>query len=185
MSEKELHRLIRAKEQGLRENLLKTPEAQAVHKSFLDFLDAALVRDSIPWLRYRRLRETRGTPLDTWWTGDDGYPLESPWKQKFDPLLQILEAHYAEKTLKKRLTLGGFFVESRIQGEDQHILVGKRDGSGHKAHVVIDGVTGEIRIDERDQPPEEVLKGIETVLTLASGRKVRSTREALEEITEA
>ncbi len=123
--------------------------------------------------------------MDAWWTGVDGYPAKNTWEEKFEPLLGILANYYTEKTLKKRLTVEGFFVESRAQGEDQHVFVGKRDGSGKKAHVVIDGGTGEIRIDQKDQPPEEVLNSIETIFTLPNGRKIRSTRKVLEEVPEA
>lgn len=90
-----------------------------------------------------------------------------------------------EKTIKKRLETEGLFVESRTQDEDLHLLVGKKDGSGNKAHIIIDGKTGEIRVDDKDQAPEEVVNKIETVLTLKSGRKIKSTREALGELYES
>jgi len=71
-------------------------------------------------------------------------------------------------------------VESRSQGEDQHLLIGTKDGSGDKAHVVIDGKTGEIRVEDNQQEPTELTDRIETFLTLPSGKRIKITREAIE-----
>ena len=94
--------------------------------------------------------------------------------------INIFQQYLAEKTIKKRISDDQFFIESRIQGEDQHILVGKRDGSGSKAHIVIDGSTGEIRVEDNQQAPEEVTEKIETVIKLPNGKQIRTTREILE-----
>ncbi len=84
------------------------------------------------------------------------------------------------KTIKSRLKTEDLFVETRSQGEDQHLLIGRRDGTPEKAHIIIDGKTGEIRVEDNQKEPTELVRKIESVLTLEDGRKIRTTREALE-----
>lgn len=169
------------KEQALKENLLLTAEAQAIQESLLAHLEKLLPKDSIPGLRFRKLRAERR--FQTWWTNSNGYPTDNPWT-KIEPFLEILQQHEAEKTIKHRLETEGLFVESRSQGEDQHLLIGERNGSGDKAHIIIDGKTGEIRVEDNQKEPTELTARIETFLTLPSGKKIRTTREAIEEIAE-
>jgi hypothetical protein len=116
------------------------------------------------------------------WSRKDGYPVGNSWKDFIEPFLNILEQYLAGKTIKNKLTVDNLFVESRIQGEDEHLLIGEKDGSGRKAHIIVDHETGEIRVDDKDQAPEKIIKKIETILTLSSGKKIKSTRELLEEI---
>lgn len=168
-----------SKEQALKENLLLTEEAQAIQKSLIDHLEKLLPKDSIPGLRFRKLLTDRR--LQSWWTNSDGYPTDNPWA-KIEPLLEILQQHEAEKTIKHRLETEGLFVESRSQGEDQHLLIGAKDGSGDKAHIVIDGKTGEIRVEDNQKEPTELTTQIETFLTLPSGKRIKTTREAIEKI---
>lgn len=163
------------KEEALKENLLKTAEAELLVGALIKHLENTLPPDSIPGLRFRKLMST---PF-TWWTDSNGYPVGNPWK-RITPFLELLEQHEAEKTIKKRLETGDIFVESRSQGEDQHLLIGKRDGSGEKAHVIIDGKNGEIRVEDRGKTPEDLSVKIEAVMTLPDGRRIRSTRELLE-----
>ena len=96
--------------------------------------------------------------------------------------MEILQQHEAEKTIKHRLETEGLFVESRSQGDDQHLLIGAKDGSGDKAHIVIDGKTGEIRVEDNQKEPTDLTARIETFLTLPSGKRIKTTREAIEEI---
>lgn len=76
------------------------------------------------------------------------------------------------------------FVESRSQGEDQHLLIGEKNGSGGKAHIIIDGKTGEIRVEDNQKEPTELTARIETFLTLPSGKRIKTIREAIEEIAD-
>ena len=179
MNEKQILKLIWSKEQAFKENLLKTNEAEQIQKALWDFLDKNLSLDSIVGLRYRKLRESKRW---TWWSDTRGYPSGDPWNNMIEPFLKILEQYLTEKTIKKRFSDDKFFIESRSQGEDEHILIGKKDGGGKKAHVVIDGITGEIRVKKKEQVPEEVVLKIETILTLPNGKKVKSTREVLKEL---
>lgn len=167
------------KDQVLKENLLLTEEAQATQKSLIDHLEKLLPKDSIPGLRFRKLLTDRR--LQTWWTNSNGYPTDNPWA-KIQPLLDILQQHEAKKTIKHRLETEGLFVESRSQGEDQHLLIGEKSGGGGKAHIIIDGKTGEIRLEDNQKEPTDLTARIETFLTLPSGRKIRTTREVIEEI---
>jgi hypothetical protein len=90
------------------------------------------------------------------------------------------EARAAARTIKKRLKEKDLWIETRSQGEDIHILVGKRDGAGNKVHIVVDGKTAEIRVEDNQAAPEELIKSIESTLTLNDGRIVRFSRELLE-----
>ena len=180
MNEKDISKLIWSKEAALKENLLLTEEAKEIQETIIAFLDSVLDTNSLPGLRYRRLKN--GNQLKTWWS-TNGYPTDGGWN-KIKPLVDIFEQYLAEKTIKNRIKDDEFFIESRRQGEDEHILVGKRDGSGSKAHIVIDGTTGEIRVEDNQQAPEEVISKIQTILTLPNGKKIQSTREVLEFIAD-
>jgi hypothetical protein len=178
MTEKEILKIIWLNQQSLEENLLKTEDVKKVWESLLNFLDQ-MPNTSIIYLRYQKLKRSK---MWTWWTNRAGYPAGNPWQDMFRPFLNILEQYLAEKTIKERIDSKDFFVESRIQGEDQHIFIGDRKSNGDKAHITIDGKTGEIRIDDKDQQPEEFVHKIETILILKNGKKIRTTRELLEEI---
>lgn len=178
-SEAKIIKELWRKEQVLKENLLLTPEVQAIQESLLAHLEELLPKDSIPGLRFRKLRAERR--FQTWWTNSNGYPIDNPWT-KIEPFLEILQQHEAEKTIKHRLKIEGLFVESRSQGEDQHLLIGEKNGSAEKAHIIIDGKTGEIRVEDNQKEPTDLTARIETFLTLPSGKKIRTTREVIEEI---
>jgi len=90
------------------------------------------------------------------------------------------EIRAAARTIKRGLKEKDLWIETRSQGEDVHILVGKRDGTSKKVHVVIDGKTAEIRVEDNQTAPEELIKSIESTLTLNDGRVVRFSRELLE-----
>lgn len=87
------------------------------------------------------------------------------------------------KTIKNRFKTEGLFIESRSQDEDLHLLIGKRDGTAEKAHVVVDGKTAEIRVEDNQQEPTDLVEKVESILTLKGGKKLRVTREAIEELS--
>ena len=185
MTDQEILKLIQSKEQVLKENLLHATEAEEVQKSLVRFLDEHLPDDSIIGLRYRKLKTDKR--LSAWWRGTDGYPLGNTWVEKFEPFIKILEQYLAEKTIKRRLEVEGLFIESRKQGEnsDEHLIIGKKDdAAGEKAHIIIDSNTGEIRVEEGRKEPTELIRHIETILTLPGGKRIKSSREAIEELAE-
>lgn len=180
MNDQELYKLLRSKEQAIKENLLTTKELESLQKEVADFLDENLKEDdnNLLYLHYRKFKAPGSKPR-TLWSSLDGYPKGGlEWIQ---PWIDFFEKYLGEKTIKKRLKTDKYWVESRIQGEDEHIFIGERDSkSGDKAHITIDGKTAEIRTDDKDKAPEELTRYIETRLTLPDGKKVRSTREAVE-----
>lgn len=105
-------------------------------------------------------------------------------------LLQVIDfqnngtdtTHEAVETIKNRFKSEGLFVETRSQGGDLNLIIGKRDGSPDKAHLFIDEKTGEIRVEDNQQEPTELVTKIEAILTLPDGRKIRTTREAIEDL---
>lgn len=177
MDDKEISKLIWGNEAALKENLLLTREALEIRDTIIKYLNSVLDKKLLPGLRLRKIT-SNATP-DTWWSDNSGFPTDNAWK-RMEKYINIFQQYLAEKTIKKRISDDQFFIESRIQGEDQHILVGKRDGSGSKAHIVIDGSTGEIRVEDNQQAPEEVTEKIETVIKLPNGKQIRTTREILE-----
>lgn len=77
-----------------------------------------------------------------------------------------------------------FKVQSNQEGDDEHIFVFDReDHSGKHVHLVVDGETGEVRIDPKDKPPHDLLEKVVTITT-KSGVKIRSTRTTLEFLEE-
>ncbi|MFA6446124.1 MAG: hypothetical protein WCW14_02635 [Candidatus Paceibacterota bacterium] len=103
-----------------------------------------------------------------------------------DVLFQLL-AKYGEsnkkiKTIKKRFKTDDVFVESRSRDEDHHILIGRRDGKSDKAHMIVDGRTGDQRVEAGQQQPTDIAEKIETIVTFKDGKKIKTTRESVEEI---
>lgn len=88
------------------------------------------------------------------------------------------------KKIVKKLKNDKFKVQSNQDGDDEHIFIWDRDDhSGKHVHLVVDGGTGEVRIDPKDKPPHDLLKKVVTVTT-RGGMKIRSTKATLEFIEE-
>ena len=86
------------------------------------------------------------------------------------------KAGVAEKKIINRLEDKNLWVESRTQGNEQHLFVGDKQNNGEKVHLIF-GETGEIRIDKKDQSPNEIVRKVEAVLTNLDGSMVRTTLE--------
>ncbi len=84
---------------------------------------------------------------------------------------------HRRRTSKTRITGKRYWIETRDQGQDLHVLIGRRDGSGVKGHFVIDAHTAEIRVEDQRAVPEELIQSIESQLSLHDGKTVRFTRE--------
>jgi hypothetical protein len=176
MREEEIIKVIKAKSQAIEENLLLTKELTEVKEEIETFLDRNLKGDSILALRYRKFK--RSSEPRTLWSDTGGFP--SGGKNWIKPYIDFFEQYIAEKTIKNRIEDENFWVESRTQGNEQHFLVGKKDAVGDKVHLIV-GETGEIRIDKRDQPPNEILRRVQSVLTKADGSVVKTTLEFFKE----
>lgn len=179
MNEQELYKLIKSKEQAIKENVLTTPKLQELQKEIEIFLDQNLKEDesNLLYLHYKKFKAPGGKPR-TLWSTTDGYPMGG--EEWIKPWIEFFEKYLGEKTIKRRLKTDDYWLESRLDGEDEHILIGRRDENGKKAHIIIDGDSAEIRVEDKSKSSEELTKHIETRLTLPNGKKVRSTREAVE-----
>jgi len=175
---KSVLRKIWSNEVKLKENLLKTKTVQNLHNEVTSDLNSIFNDDSIISLRFQKMKTTR---MIVWYSRVGGYPVGNPW-QHFQSILKLLEQYEAERTIKNRLENEELFIESRFQGEDLHILTGKKDGTAEKAHMIIDGKTGEIRVEDNRQEPTELVAKIEAILTLPNGKKIKTTREIIEEM---
>lgn len=85
------------------------------------------------------------------------------------------------KKIIQRLENENLWVESRIDGDAQHMFIGgKNQNDGKKIHLIF-GETGEIRIDKSDKKPSDMLKSVISVLKKDNGDTVKSTIEFFNE----
>ena len=103
------------------------------------------------------------------------------WRIFINEILSHIKS--STKTFKNRLEAEGLFLESRSkEGGDMHLLIGKKDGSPQKAHAVVDEKTGDIRVEDNQLEPLELVRKIESIITLENGKKIKVTRESIKEI---
>lgn len=179
MNEQEVVKLIKSKEGAVAEALLLSGELTDVKVEVEKFLDKNLMGDSLLGLRYRKFKATNKSSV--LWSNEHGYPVNG--QDWIKPYIDFFEKFLAEKRLKNRLENENLWVESVAQGEEQHLMVGEKSGTGEKVHVIF-GETGEIRIDKKDQSPAELFKKIEGVLTRPDGTIIKSTVEFFKEKVE-
>ncbi len=176
MNEEEIIRLIKSKSQAIEENLLLSTELTDIKEKIEKFLDENLTGDNLLPLRYRKFK-LGGKPR-TLWSDTGGFPMGD--KDWIKPYIDFFEQYITEKKIINRLEDENLWVESRTQGNEQHLLIGEREKNGDKVHLIF-GETGEIRIDKKDQPPAEVFRKVESVLTKADGSSIKSTLEFFKE----
>jgi len=97
----------------------------------------------------------------------------------------ILDIKQDFHSLYKKLSLGDkiiksiddddIWVQANIEGENIHLLIGEKDNYGKHVHLII-GKTGEIRIDEKDQAPADLLKKVVSITTNEE-KKIEVTME--------
>lgn len=170
-------KIIWSNEPAIRENLLKSDEVRPLLGLLIDVLEREVEPTSIIGLRYRKFMAEED--LTHWWSDINGYPTTQLWSDRFEPLLSLLEQHKAQKTLKARFKDEDVFIQVRSQGEDLHIIVGERDGTPGHGHIIIDGKSGEIRVEYVDVTDGLVSK-IVAVLTLGDGKQVQTVREVVQ-----
>jgi hypothetical protein len=172
MTEEEIIKLIKSKSQAIEESLLLTKELEEVKEKIEQFLDQNIKGDSLLALRYRKFK-LPGKPR-TLWSNTSGYPIGG--KEWISGYINFFEQFITEKKIINRLEDKNLWVESRTQGNEQHLFVGDKQNNGEKVHLIF-GETGEIRIDKKDQSPNELVKKVEAVLTNLDGSIVKTTLE--------
>lgn len=155
--------------------MLLSTELTEIKEKIKQFLDQNLKGDGLLSLRYRKFKLSGSRPL---WSDASDFPADG--KDWIKPYIDFFEQYITEKKIINRLEDENLWVESRTQGNEQHLLVGDKQGNGGKVHLVF-GETGEIRIDKKDQSPSEIFRKVESVLTKCDGRIVKSTLEFFKE----
>lgn len=171
MEDNEVIRLIKSNSQAIEENLLLSKEFDEILKKIEGFLDSKLVGTSLLALRYRKFKLSRRSTL---WSDSNGFPIGG--RKLIEPYINFFEQYITEKKIINKLESENLWVESRTQGNEQHILVGEKENNGEKVHLIL-GETGEIRIDKKDQNPNEISRKVESILTNLDGSIVKSTLE--------
>lgn len=177
MNEKEIIKLVNSNLPAIKENLLTKNELTEIKGVIEQYLDENLKGKDLNSLRYRKFKScNENVGQGIWCDSISGYPIES--MEWIKPYLDFFRQYVTEKSIKNRLENENLWVESRIQGEIQHLLIGEKgDSKGTKVHLIFDHKTGEIRIDKNDQSPSEVIKKAELVITTNSGNVITSTTE--------
>lgn len=97
---------------------------------------------------------------------------------QLDGWVALLEEYKEGKKIKAQLSSDKVDVQSVVDGEDQHIFITEK-GSGSHTHLILDGGTGEIRIDPKDKPPHDLIKSIKATLQLKTGEAIQITKSEL------
>ena len=97
---------------------------------------------------------------------------------QLDGWINLLEEYKDGRKIKAELSSEKVHIQSVVDGEDQHIFITEK-GSGEHTHLILDGDTGEIRIDPKDKTPHEIIKSIQAKLELKTGETVQVTKTAL------
>ncbi len=97
---------------------------------------------------------------------------------QLDNWIALLEEYKEARKIKSELSSDKVHVQSVVDGEDQHIFITEK-GSGEHTHLILDGGTGEIRIDPKDKAPHELIKSIQAKLELNTGEAIQVTKTAL------
>ncbi len=88
--------------------------------------------------------------------------------------IALLEEYKEGRKIKANLSSEKVHIQSVVDGEDQHIFITEK-GSDEHAHLILDGGTGEVRIDPKDKSPHGLIKGVQARLELKTGETVQIT----------
>ncbi len=115
----------------------------------------------------------------TVWTKEskDGF-VAADEAEQLNVWIALLEEYKDGRKIKAELSSEKVHVQSVVDGEDQHIFITEK-GSNEHAHLVLDGGTGELRIDPKDKSPHGLIKSIQAKLELKTGETVQITKSAL------
>ena len=78
----------------------------------------------------------------------------------------------------KELKDENLFVRSVLEGKDMHLFISEKGKQEH-SHLIFDAVTGEIRIDPKDQEPIELIEKVVSVTT-KTGKVIEASMRGLE-----
>ena len=92
--------------------------------------------------------------------------------------IALLEEYKEGRKIKAELSSEKVHIQSVVDGEDQHIFITEK-GSDEHAHLILDGGTGEVRIDPKDKSPHGLIKSVQAKLELKTGETVQITKTAL------
>lgn len=92
--------------------------------------------------------------------------------------IALFEEYKEARKIKAELSSNNVHIQSVVDGEDQHIFITEKGSDSH-AQLILDGGTGEIRIDPNDQNPHELIKSISAKLELRTGEVVQITKSKL------
>ncbi len=90
----------------------------------------------------------------------------------------LLEEFKNGRKTKAELSSEKVHIKSIVDGEDQHIIITEKN-SGEHTHLILDGDTGEIRIDPKDKTPHDLIKSIQAKLELKTGEAIQITNSEL------
>ncbi len=107
----------------------------------------------------------------------DGYVSASEHSQ-LDGWIALIQEYLEARKIKTDISNDKTHIQSIVDGEDQHIFITEK-GSKEHAHLIVDGGTGEIRVDPKDQAPHTLIKSMEAKLELQNGDVVQVTKSAL------
>lgn len=92
--------------------------------------------------------------------------------------IALLEEYKEGRKIKAELSSEKVHIQSVVDGEDQHIFIIEK-GSNEHSHLILDGGTGEVRIDPKDKSPHGLIKSVQAKLELKTGETVQITKSAL------
>ena len=162
---------IRKTQDLIRQGLARPQEKQGAFEIAKNA--AGLFTDEI----FKRKAEKLGKVMV--WSNEtsDGFVAKNEADQLND-WIALLEEYKEGRKIKSELSSDKIHIASVVDGEDQHLFITEK-GSGEHTQLVLDGGTGEIRIDPNDKSPHELIKSIEARLELVTGETVRVTKSSL------
>lgn len=78
----------------------------------------------------------------------------------------------------KELKDENLFVRSVLEGKDMHLFISEKGNQEH-SHLIFDAITGEIRVDPKDQEPIELVEKVVSVTT-KTGKVIEASMRGLE-----
>ncbi|MFA6376380.1 MAG: hypothetical protein WCX69_03205, partial [Candidatus Paceibacterota bacterium] len=97
----------------------------------------------------------------------------------FNEWVALLEEYMESRKIKSEISSEKTHIQSVVDGEDQHIFITQK-GSNEHAHLILDGGTGEVRIDPKDKTPHDLVKAVQATLELKTGETIQVTRSSLQ-----